>query len=173
MRLKVPRAVVDANVLVSAWMPPRTEKGRLEQNAPAVGVLRALEDGRLEMIHCRAIHNEYRRILHHRLLRIPQPEINQRLRGLMSLSTSVEPHRVDDALAAEFPDPDDLVYYETALGGDADWIVTSNICDFAASTIPVLSPVQCLELLRHEAAREPFWRKFLRRLLHVVPRRQP
>ncbi len=142
-----PRVVVDANVLVSAWMPARTERGLREQNMPAAAVVAALESGAATMVYSRGICEEYRRVLHQRLLRIPQREINQRLARLLGKGRRVEPFSAPVEVAELFQDADDLVYLETALGGQADYIVTSNGCHFAASTVRVLTPVELPRVL--------------------------
>ncbi|MBE7558136.1 PIN domain-containing protein [bacterium] len=139
-------------MLVSAWMPARTERGLREQNQPAAAVLSALECGRARMLYSRGIRDEYRRILHHRLLRIPQGEINQRLRRLLEQSEYVQPRNAPEEVAARFSDADDLVYLETALGGGADCIVTSNGCHFSASPVRVVAPAELPRVLPPEPA---------------------
>lgn len=169
---RVPRAVVDANVLVSAWMPARTEKGLREQNQPAAAVLDALAQGRMEMLYSRGISDEYRRVLHPRLLRIPQGEINRKLRGLLEAGRRVEPARAPEEIAQRFQDADDLVYLETALGGQADFIVTSNTCHFSASPVQVVSPRQLPEALRRCLPRESRLGRLLRRLRGLLASRR-
>jgi predicted nucleic acid-binding protein len=151
------RAVVDTNVLVAAMMLPKTEQGKIEQHLPALAVIKAIEAGRLTLVYCHGICSEYQQVLHPGRLSLRQHEIDMRLNNLLELGERVSPQAAVDSIANQFHDHSDLIYYETALAGNVDWIITSNLAHFSASTIPVISPQQYDEEVGQTEKGTGFW----------------
>ena len=59
---------------------------------------------------------------------------------------TIDERIIDDAIASKFRDFEDAMQYYTALKANADVIITRNAKDFAASKIPVMSPVEFFAL---------------------------
>ena len=73
-------------------------------------------------------------------------EINVLLTNLRRLSrvSTTDEKTVDDALSSPFDDYEDALQYYSALHKKADVIITRNIKDFSAATIPVMTAEEFL-----------------------------
>jgi uncharacterized protein len=132
------KIVLDTNVVVSALISPR--------GTPAE-VVEIVLDGRVALYADRRIADEYRAVF----LKYKWPfDIKEALLlvdELMERSVLIHAAPLNIAL----PDPDDLIFIETAVAAGADAIVTGNKKHFparAARGIPVLSPAEFIELVR-------------------------
>jgi predicted nucleic acid-binding protein len=56
---------------------------------------------------------------------------------------------VVDALGLDFPDFEDAVVHQAALGVNADGIVTRNVKDFGKSKVAIYSPTELISIIAH------------------------
>lgn len=139
------RIVLDTNVLVSALLN--------REGAPA-SVLDLILGGALKLIYCREILDEYREVLARPKLNIDPAIASATCDDLVGRGEEVDPADLyKSPLAvlmpppAQFPDPDDALFVEVGLVGDADAIVTGNTKHFTKVVRPpVYSPSDFLEL---------------------------
>lgn len=129
------RVVLDCNVLVSAAISPTTCRQLLDQVAREHTVIYSQETLQEFMAVSRYTH-----------LRPYFSRAKLILELILAVGVEVEPHT--DSI--ELPDPDDVVYLQTALAGKADIIVTGNRKDFPFAEyrgVRILSPREFLDLL--------------------------
>ena len=133
------RIVVDTNVLVSAML---TGSG-----APYF-VLQLVQQSEVTLLADPRIFAEYDEVT-------SRPEFgfdeNER-RGMLDLLAQVAELVVARPLRLSLPDPDDRLFVEVALAGNADAIVTGNTRHFiskkGALAVVVLTPRQLVDRLR-------------------------
>ncbi len=113
------RAVLDANVLVSALIRPQGPPGRI--------VLRLLKDGAFELVVSPSTLDELRRSLGYprvrRYLRSTQQEIDTWIESLAVVADVVEGSL---RLQVVTEDPDDDIYIAAAIEGMAHYIVSGD-----------------------------------------------
>jgi putative PIN family toxin of toxin-antitoxin system len=125
--------VIDTNVVVS---------GLLTANGPCARILDAAMEGRVKLVYDARILAEYRDVLCRPRLKLKPAQVIHFLEALGG-QMSVIPER----LAANGPDPDDLVFVEAALAVPDRTIVTGNLADFPNEILNgarILTPVQAL-----------------------------
>jgi uncharacterized protein len=125
--------VIDTNVVVS---------GLLTANGPCARILDAAMEGRVKLVYDACILAEYRDVLCRPRLKLKPAQVIHFLEALGG-QMSVIPER----LAANGPDPDDLVFVEAALAVPDRTIVTGNLADFPNEILNgarILTPVQAL-----------------------------
>lgn len=134
------RAVLDANVYVSAAVHPAGVPGQL---------LDRLERGEFEAVLSPAIIDELRRVLGYpkvrKAIRTGTP-LEQWLQAIVMLADVVDDRRV----LAVCPDPDDDKYLAAALEGRAGFVVTGDQAFLALEEhegVRVVSPRGFLELI--------------------------
>jgi putative PIN family toxin of toxin-antitoxin system len=144
------RIVLDTNVLVSALLNP--------EGAPAT-VLELVLIGAVELVYDDRILAEYREVLARPKFDIDPEEASGlcddlALRGIHVVAAGL----LSSALAVlmpppgRFDDPDDTIFVEAALIGEADAIVTGNRKHYACVVRPaVLSPREFLDLFANDA----------------------
>jgi putative PIN family toxin of toxin-antitoxin system len=137
------RAVLDANVVVSALIRPEGPAGRiLDRVARGVGVLAVVSP---------AILDEYRRSLAYpkvrRCLRLPAVDVRTWVDALALIADIVPGERAVAVVAA---DPDDDKYLSAALEGRAQCVVTEDrhLLDVGAHEgVQVVTPRAFLDLV--------------------------
>ncbi|MBR1552921.1 MAG: putative toxin-antitoxin system toxin component, PIN family [Schwartzia sp.] len=130
-------AVVDTNVILSGiW-----SRNRL---SPPVVILNELVGGRVVPLYCEEIFQEYDDVLHREKFHLPESDIRTVFRAIHKYGIIVQPVMTDEV----FPDPDDRVFYETALAWqDVNaYLVTGNIRHFPVKRF-VVSPAEMIEAL--------------------------
>lgn len=128
------RVVIDCNVLVSAAMSPTTCRQALNEAARFHALLYSRETLR-----------ELLRVADYKRIRPFSRRVRKIARTLLRLGVEVRPAAEPVAL----PDPDDAVYLQTALAGQAEVLVTGNRRDFPFAEyqgVRILSPREFLEL---------------------------
>ena len=60
---------------------------------------------------------------------------------------SVTAEDIHEAFGREWSDFEDCVQYTTAKNNKITYFVTSNKKDFQDSSLPVLSPIECIDIL--------------------------
>jgi hypothetical protein len=138
------RVVLDANVVVSAFLQPK---------GPSGGILRhSLEKKNFELVLSEAILNEIRNTLRYprvrRHLKLPDLEIEVRIASIGILADLV-PGVVE--VRAVQKDPDDDKYLGVALEGRAEYIISGDhhlrdLGEFQG--IQILSPRQFVDVLK-------------------------
>ncbi|MCE5259595.1 MAG: putative toxin-antitoxin system toxin component, PIN family [Chloroflexi bacterium] len=112
------RAVLDANVLVSALLSPH--------GSPA-GLLSRWEAGQFELLYSADTLQELQRVLHYSRLRarypLPEEEVRRFLWLFPRFATQVTPKETITFIAS---DPDDNRYLECAIAGGAEVIVSGD-----------------------------------------------
>ena len=134
------RVVLDTNVLVASLLQPVGRCGRL---------LDLVVDGAAEACVDDRILAEYAEVLTRRKLHLPPEKVQTLLEFFRQSGIPVIAH----PLAVTLPDPDDLAFLEVAASGEA-LLVTGNQRHFpraATGAVSVLSPAECLEVLRKRA----------------------
>ena len=138
------RAVLDANVFVSALIRPEGPPGRI--------FVELLEREAFALILSEAIVDEVRRTLNYprvrRYVRLTSREIEAWLASMQSVAELVEGRRSVSVVAS---DPDDDKYFAAALEGDADVVVSgdSHVLEVKQfERIRVLTPRAFLDKLR-------------------------
>jgi putative PIN family toxin of toxin-antitoxin system len=131
------RVVIDTNVLVASLIQPAGSCGRL---------LDLVVDGAVDACVDDRILAEYAEVLPRRKFHLPPDKVQITLDFFRESSILVIAH----PLAVALPDPHDLPFPEVAASGHAI-LVTGNPRHFpkaAIGTVQVLSPAECLEILR-------------------------
>jgi len=112
------RAVLDTNVIVSAYLSPER---------PPADLIRRWRTKAFILIVSTAILEEYGRILRRSHIRarhmLTDAEIDRQLAGLRGRATVVEPNEVLDVVAA---DPTDNRFFECAVAGAAEFVVSGD-----------------------------------------------
>ncbi|MBP5201013.1 MAG: putative toxin-antitoxin system toxin component, PIN family [Schwartzia sp.] len=130
-------AVVDTNVILSGlWSRNR--------QSPPVAILQEIVGGRVIPLYCEAIFLEYDDVLHRPKFHLPEPAIATVFRAIRKYGISVEPVATDE----QFPDPDDRIFFETALAwqGHQAYLVTGNTRHFPQKPF-VVTPAEMVAIL--------------------------
>lgn len=109
------KAVIDTNVLVSAYWTRNSD-------SPPARVYRALLSGTVTALVNDEIISEYRDVLHRPKFDFNVEDIDKDIAFIEQSGVKIHP---GDS-TADFPDPDDKVFFCTALAGDAH-LVTGNM----------------------------------------------
>lgn len=104
------RVVLDTNVLIDALSDDFNAASRL---------LDAVTDGELEAIATRKVKQEYRLIIRREVNNHP---VEERLDDFVNMVDEVRPGNVEVVI----DDPEDIKFIEAAVGGGAQYIVTSD-----------------------------------------------
>ena len=127
------RAVIDTNVLISSILSPEGTPAR---------IMRLISDQKLQLVLCREILDEYKRVLAYNKLRIDpkiQDEAIAKITGLGIVTESVAGNR-------PMPDEDDRIFYDTARAAGAV-LITGNLKHYPAEPF-IMAPADFL--LLHE-----------------------
>ncbi len=142
------RAVLDANVLVSALLSLR--------GSPA-GLLSRWEAGQFELLYSADTLQELQRVLYYPRLRerypLPEEQVRRFLRLFPRFATRIAPTETITFITS---DPDDNRYLECAIAGGAEVIVSGDkhllaLGDFRG--IRILTPVEFTALLLLDSGR--------------------
>jgi len=131
------RIVLDTNVLVSAFLKPRSKPAK---------ILRLVLQGDIDIICNESILLEY-----HDVLR--RPKFNLKEKKVRTILDTIRLKAIKaPALAASFslPDPDDEPFLEAALAAQADFLITGNEKHFPSEVCKmqnVLTPKEFLDTL--------------------------
>lgn len=127
------KVVIDTNVLVSAYWTRNAD-------SPPARVYRALFTGTLTAVVNDEIISEYRDVLHRPKFGFNAEDVDKDIDFIEQSGEKVQP--ADSA--ADFPDPDDRVFYCTALAGDAH-LVTGNMKHYPKADF-VVTPSQFCDI---------------------------
>ena len=143
--MKIPRVVLDTNVLVAASR---------SRNGASFALLSALKNGQFTALASVPLMLEYEAVLK----RPEQLAVSARTAAttdafLDALSLFIEPVHLHYLWRPQLRDPADEMVLETALNGRADVLVTLNSADFIPAShfrLPVLTPGVFLRQLQTE-----------------------
>ena len=128
------RAVIDTNVLVSAYWTRNAD-------SPPARVYRALLLGMVTALVNDEIISEYKDVLHRPKFGFNAEDIDKDIAFIEQSGVKIQP--ADSA--ADFSDPDDKVFFCTALAGAAN-LVTGNIKHYPKVNF-VVAPAQFCEIV--------------------------
>ena len=132
--------VLDTNVLVSGFLSDRGTPAR---------ILGLAVEGRIRLCLDSRIAHEYERVLSKPKFGLSRINIQSVLMVLYDDALWIEPPPFDISL----PDPDDLMFVETAIAALSDALVTGNKRHYPQHkmrAIKVLSPAEFIELMRRK-----------------------
>jgi len=131
-------AVIDTNVIVSALLNHDRESN------PSI-VLNNILSGKILPLFNDEILSEYRDVLSRDKFPFRDSDIEDTLCLFQKKGI-----RVDSTIPVleDFPDLDDVVFYEVAMSTEGAYLVTGNIKHFPINTI-VVTPAQMVEILSH------------------------
>ena len=131
------KAVIDTNVLVSAFMAKRPD-------SPTVRILQAIVEGRFTPLYAGDIIAEYREVLARPHFRFNQKAVAAIIDRIVSTGLPIVPAESDEA----FPDPDDKIFYcvAQAESDDGAKLVTGNLRHYPTAAF-VVSPAEFCALI--------------------------
>lgn len=140
-------AVVDTNVVLDVML------GREPHLAASSTVFAAVETGRCRGLLCATtittIHYIVARKIGSRASLVRIAEMMS-IFGIAAVNQAV----LGSALGRDMPDFEDAVIHDAAIQAGGQCIVTRNVDDFAAATIPVYNPEQFIAALQNEDAEQ-------------------
>lgn len=131
------KAVIDTNVLVSAfWTPNRL--------SPTVRIADAIIKDMFTPLYSLQMIEEYREVLFRSKFGFSKDEVNNLVEHIVKYGEHKEPTES----AANFPDPDDKVFFCTALAASSDnpLLVTGNAKHYPPADF-VVSPAEFCNIL--------------------------
>ena len=132
-------AVIDTNVLVSAYMTHNLESATSK-------VVMNLFEGKIKLLYNEEIMSEYEEVMSRAHLRISIPEREElfafiRRNGVLAERTTYEELFVDES---------DRVFYEVTLSEEDSFLVTGNLKHYPVSP-RVVTPAQMLQIIEERA----------------------
>ena len=127
------KAVIDTNVLVSSFISKNT-------NSPTVRIIKAIIEGVFTPVYSDDILSEYEEVLGRGRFKLDPAAISILIQRIKEIGEVVSPIVSEE----DFPDPDDKVFFCTALAGDAQ-LVTGNIKHYPTAEL-VVTPAQFCEI---------------------------
>ena len=127
------KAVIDTNVLVSSFISKNT-------NSPTVRIIKAIIEGIFTPVYSDDILSEYEEVLGRGRFKLDPAAISILIQRIKEVGEAVSPIVSEE----DFPDPDDKVFFCTALAGDAQ-LVTGNIKHYPTAEL-VVTPAQFCEI---------------------------
>lgn len=129
-------AVIDTNVLVSALFTSNVE-------AATVKVFEALLQKKIIPLYNEEIYDEYVDVLNRPKFHLPSSIVNRYLKVIRELGVKAE--RTHQSIE-DFPDLDDIVFYEVAMSKEDAYLVTGNTKHFPKSPI-VVTPTEMMQII--------------------------
>ncbi len=132
-------AVIDTNVLVSAYMTHNLESATSK-------VVMNLFEGKIKLLYNEEIMSEYEEVMSRTHLHISIPEREKlfafiRRNGVLAERTTYEELFVDES---------DRVFYEVTLSEEDSFLITGNLKHYPVSP-RVVTPAQMLQILEERA----------------------
>lgn len=135
------KVVVDTNVLVAGLLSPFGPPGE---------IVRMIASGTLHLCFDARILTEYSEVLARPKFQFKSELTQALLEQIKTEGLSV----AGDPLPARLPDPTDEPFFEAAIAGDADCLITGNIKHFPSAKrqgAVVLSPSEFLDYFRKQS----------------------
>jgi putative PIN family toxin of toxin-antitoxin system len=131
------KAVIDTNVLVSAYLTRNSD-------SPPARVYRAMFSGTVTALVNDEIISEYKDVLHRPKFGFNADDIDKDVAFIEQSGVKINP--ADSAV--DFPDPDDKVFFCTALAGAAN-LVTGNMKHYPIRSY-IVTPREMIEIINKE-----------------------
>ena len=128
------KAVIDTNVLVSSFISKNP-------NSPTVRIIKAIAEGIFTPVYSDDILSEYEEVLGRGHFKLDPSAISILIQRIKEIGEAVSPIDSEE----DFTDPDDKVFFGTALAGDAK-LVTGNIKHYPPAEL-VVTPAQFCEIV--------------------------
>lgn len=128
------RLVLDTNVVVAGLLNPHGAPG---------SIMNAVLGGRVSVIVDDRVLFEYRDVLSRPKFGFDHQYVESLLDYLEHTSERVTVSPIDNTVA----DPDDVAFYEVAIAGDADFLITGNLKHFPAKPY-IVSPAAFVAKMR-------------------------
>ena len=128
------KAVIDTNVLVSSFISKNP-------NSPTVRIIKAIAEGIFTPVYSDDILSEYEEVLGRGHFKLDPSAISILIQRIKEIGEAVSPIDSEE----DFLDPDDKVFFCTALAGDAK-LVTGNIKHYPPAEL-VVTPAQFCEIV--------------------------
>ena len=128
------KAVIDTNVLVSSFISKNP-------NSPTVRIIKAIAEGIFTPVYSDDILSEYEEVLGRGYFKLDPSAISILIQRIKEIGEAVSPIDSEE----DFTDPDDKVFFCTALAGDAK-LVTGNIKHYPPAEL-VVTPAQFCEIV--------------------------
>lgn len=129
------KVVLDTNVIISA---------AISLTGPPAKILQLLYEKKLQLIIDIKIFTEYQRVLKYPKFNFSESKINKFLDFFYFHSTLVQSSSLN--LPHKFPDPDDKIFYEAFVNGQADYLITGNLKHFPKNNSKIVSPKDFLDI---------------------------
>jgi putative PIN family toxin of toxin-antitoxin system len=131
------KAVIDTNVLVSAFWTPNRQ-------SPTVRIADAITKDLFTPLYSSQMIAEYREVLSRSKFGFSEEEVHNLVDHIVTHGELVEPSETD----VHFPDPDDKVFFCTTLAASADnpFLVTGNTKHYPPVDF-VVSPAEFCDIL--------------------------
>lgn len=129
-------AVVDTNVLVSALISKNPVSYPLR-------VVASVYDGSLIPVYNKEILAEYKAVLSRKKFNLNTQDMEDALRVITDFGLELDRTPVKDE---EFPDKQDIVFYEVRMSKEDSYLVTGNIKHFPKKPF-VVTPKEMVEIL--------------------------
>ncbi len=130
--------VIDTNVLVSALL------SRHRDSATSI-ILANLFSETIVPLYNDEILNEYEEVLHRTKFHFPESEVRLILSAISEFGISADRIKCSE----NFPDPNDIIFYEVALSKEGSFLVTGNTKHFPKTPI-VVTPAEFLEIINQK-----------------------
>ena len=131
-------AVIDTNVLVSALL------SKSEFSNPA-RIIEATAKGAIVPLINKEIINEYREVLSRKKFKFNNTLIEQLLSIFLN-EGFITNGNLQSSESEDFPDPDDVVFYEVAMSVDDSFLITGNIKHFPSKPF-IVTPAEMVQVL--------------------------
>lgn len=131
--------VVDTNVLVSALLTDNP-------NSATAQIVKFLLEGIIVPLYNDTIIEEYTDVLGRKKFNFNPKIISDLLSTLQIVGLKTDPTKVDDE---NFPDKDDIVFYEVRMSMDDSYLVTGNLKHYPKKPF-VVTPAQMLTILKEK-----------------------
>lgn len=132
-------AVIDTNVLVSAYMTHNLESATSK-------VVMNLFEGKIKLLYNEEIMSEYEEVMSRAHLHISIPEREELFAFIRRNGVLAERTTYDEL----FVDESDRVFYEVTLSEEDSFLVTGNLKHYPVSP-RVVTPAQMLQILEERA----------------------
>lgn len=129
-------AVIDTNVLVSSLFSA-------DGASYPAQVITAILSGSITPLYNDEILAEYREVLSRSKFPFSKAQVDQVISAFRDSGVSA---RRTDTTDEDFPDPDDIVFYEVKMSKDDAYLVTGNIKHFPKKPF-VVTPKEMMEIL--------------------------
>lgn len=129
-------ATIDTNVLVSSFFSS-------DGTSNPAKIIRYILNGQISLLYSKEIIEEYREVLSRPKFGFKSEDVEALIAFLAQVGIETRRTPVD---MNEFPDPDDIVFYEVTMSVDEAYLVTGNLKHFPTKPF-IVTPAQMVEIV--------------------------